>query len=970
MKRHRSVWLRAAGKRIAPLVTGAIAAILALPCSDAAHPADPGTSPTSLTRLVRHFDFEEAERAPYEMPLHFYRRGGDYGLTDGAFPPFGEMRLTNSRAYSGRWSFMFSLDGGSMAARVPSAVIPVMPNTDYHVAVRVRTEGLTHARARLVAWLYDQNGRIIPASRRESELINTRGEWRALSVAIRGRYDLATDLGLELQLVQPDQFSREGEPGRVGRSPAAPARDRFDPVLADFAGRAFFDDVSVWQQPRIEIRTTEPGNVIAHPEKPRLIVEVHDVVHQDLRAHLQLFDVDGRVIHEERFPAPHAPRPRTIDLPIMSFGWYRASLDILLDGEIAARRWIDLAYVPQPHRAGTGDQHRFILSLPPAWQRHEATLPTLVRRLETGRVILPVLDESVHTDTAADAHRHSQRTIEHLRSEHVELVFGVPSVPHDLAREHDLRPNEVLLAIDREPRIWHEYLNEWIVNYGFEVPRWQFGSVGSDEVFWLHNAPDRVQRATASLRSLVPGATAHFPSMAHHEPVRLPAEANHFVILPAHIRPCDIEHYVELWLRAQHGHSADATSGTGRRPIEADTAELVFAIEASPLGLYMPRERATDVMLRVLHAWRAGATHVSFDPPWASDPFNGNGPMPDETFAVWKQLITQLRGRRVIGTLPIGRGMTCWVLAGEHGGDGALVAWAEPGHPHAGVKASREAVAPGFNLQLADQPVTVTDAFGNRWTVPLRYEQPADARQGGEADPHDHDLVHSIELDEMPRFVEGINLELVRFRSSFAIEPSFLPVESRVHEHEIVLGNPWDMPINGIIRVRETEGLDIMPRVHRFMIPANGQVRLPVAIQLSRSILGGHRRIAADVSLTADGQYDLTLFEDVRIGLEHLDFSATARLSRNAETGERDLIVTQYITNTGKRSVNVEAFMLGRGVRHERQLIAGLTPGEMAIRVFTVPGGGETLGGETLRVGVIDPDGQARLNQLITVPVQ
>ena len=107
---------------------------------------DPASTLPSLSRILRRFDFEEAERAPYTMPLKFYR----YVAPDQGFPPFGGMELTDEVAHEGRWSFRFELDGGSLSARVPTAVLPVLPGSDYAVSAWIRTEEM---RSSTSGWL-------------------------------------------------------------------------------------------------------------------------------------------------------------------------------------------------------------------------------------------------------------------------------------------------------------------------------------------------------------------------------------------------------------------------------------------------------------------------------------------------------------------------------------------------------------------------------------------------------------------------------------------------------------------------------------------------------------------------------------------------------------------------------------------------------------------------------------------------
>ncbi|MCZ6734709.1 MAG: hypothetical protein O7C65_02845, partial [Planctomycetota bacterium] len=142
---------------------------------------------------------------------------------------------------------------------MPTAVIPVFPGGDCVVSAWIRTDGLTHARARLAAWLHDTYGNLISESRGQSPLLQTHGRWQRVSVEIRGDTVHAADLVIELQLLQPQQFTW------TSHTPD-------EPLLQDVSGRAWFDNIAVWQRPRIELSTDSTGNVVVPGEKPTLNV--------------------------------------------------------------------------------------------------------------------------------------------------------------------------------------------------------------------------------------------------------------------------------------------------------------------------------------------------------------------------------------------------------------------------------------------------------------------------------------------------------------------------------------------------------------------------------------------------------------------------------------------------------------------------------------------------------------------------
>src|SRR5436190_1947817 len=149
------------------LCTGVVAASILCQSVHGQAVANRPAKLATLERVLRHFDFEDAEQFNTTFPTDFYR----YDASGQGFPPFGAMKLTNEAAASGKWSLEFDLAGGSMSARVPTGVLPVLPFADYVVSARVRTEGLKNARARLVAWLHDTSGKPIVESRVQSRLV-------------------------------------------------------------------------------------------------------------------------------------------------------------------------------------------------------------------------------------------------------------------------------------------------------------------------------------------------------------------------------------------------------------------------------------------------------------------------------------------------------------------------------------------------------------------------------------------------------------------------------------------------------------------------------------------------------------------------------------------------------------------------------------------------------------------------------
>src|SRR5690606_36333814 len=145
-------------------------------------------------------------------------------------------------------------------------------------------------------------------------------------------------------------------------------------------------------------------------------------------------------------------------------------------------------------------------------------------------------------------------------------------------------------------------------------------------------------------------------------------------------------------------------------------------------------------------------------------------------------------GRRIVTELPVAPGVRCVVLADaadEHAPAdaadlrplrGALVLWNDDPD-------NDEAV---LHAYLGENPLTRIDLFGN--AAPLtRNDDPAGT--------------HTIPVPRTPVIIDGIDPRMVRFLASFRVAPSFASAMLTVHEHDLVLENPWPIRISGQLQI-------------------------------------------------------------------------------------------------------------------------------------------------------------------------
>src|SRR5438552_149321 len=156
--------------------------------------------PARVTRVLSTFDFEERRLGNVEdLPMHWIK-GEGAGL-----PHYVNGHFSTDRAHSGKYSFRFDLNGGSLIYRQPPGLIPVQVGANYRVEAFAQTTPLPHARARITAYFTDVDGHTIANSMRHSNPFASaaaQDDWHRLSTELTADAPAAF-LVIELELLQP-----------------------------------------------------------------------------------------------------------------------------------------------------------------------------------------------------------------------------------------------------------------------------------------------------------------------------------------------------------------------------------------------------------------------------------------------------------------------------------------------------------------------------------------------------------------------------------------------------------------------------------------------------------------------------------------------------------------------------------------------------------------------------------------------
>lgn len=894
--------------------------------------------PRSAGRVVRAFDFEESQTNPGLVPQNWFRAQDD---PNGArsrpgFPAWNrsEVVYDAARAFAGDGAVMLPTEGGSTSMVLGSGVIPIFEGADYMVTAKVRTTGLTHARAAVTARFLDRAGRLIPASQRRSELVFTADAWTDASVELVGAFPDAAYVQIELLLLQPDQ---QGD--------AEPTEFRVWPQ--DFKGEAWFDDVTVLQLPRIELSTKSVGNMALEDEPPQLSMMVRDLAGEELKLDIAVLDTTGRVVDrlERRIPAGSYTSVWKPNLA--KLGWYRARMLIRNEsGFIVGGAATDLVWVAGGRGGTTRDADRSAFGLVidelPGFAYE--LVPEVVRRSGAGWVTLPAWSADTTAENAAEHAKRTSHLVGALLDDWRDVTLSFPFVPTAIVptRAAAGDPWPILTGKDET---WLPLASPVLEQCGQRVNRWQIGGVHADWTLMRPGFTSELAALRATLSRMVPGPIAVVPARPEQNwDTALSAGGTHLAIAAGIDDSMSAEALGIVageWAAGQRTNAGSPSITAVARPLDPE----VYGLDAG----------GPELVRKVAEFWASAGgvprMSVALGDPWRVT--QGRRPQlaPTPELAAFRTAARHLAERRVVGTMPVAPGVVCYILSSVQnpGGPGALVAWS--------ARAGENAV---LEADLGEGRIEVVDVYGNRTPAPIVRDAAA-SRQSVR-----------VPLSERPVFIEGVDVNLARFLASFALDQPFLDSSATTHDRELLITNPWPTEITGTITILEPGGFKsgqpdrswrISPRASRFTVGAGQVGRVPITLAFAPTEEAGPKPFVARLELSAGKSYGtIEVTQTIEVGLKSMRLDVTRLLS---DKGELSIEAIVHNMGASSRTLQVTAFV--PGMPRSKSPVINLISGGRATRRFNFAVPADSLAGQRIVVSVDDPSTGERLTRSIIV---
>ncbi len=861
---------------------------------------EPGVVPQQMSRALRTFDFEERSLGNVEdTPMGWVQVLGP-GL-----PEYLKGVFDTTSGRSGRTSFRFDLNGGSVIYRHPAERIRVLEDALYRVEVFARTTPLDNARAVLTAYFADADGLAMESTIRQSQPLSSAADdasWHRLSVEIAADDPRATSLVIELGLLQPG--TRE-----TGSSELR---------IQDIHGSAWFDDVRVAQIPRVAITTVNPGNLFFKNEPIQLAVRVHDRITTDLAATLQVRDARGQSVYQRSGALQLTPGDArnelvgTIEVPDLPPGWYEVGLTMTSQGQFVDEEVVHFVKFGDDPKRNFPDPRFGVIAtdLPqPGW----AMLPDVLQHVGAGRVKLSVWSRDGGVETTQTLA--FDQLLERFSQRGVSLTACLSSLPPEVRRNiaGDDWPRLLTASIER----WQPQLAYLVSRHANHLHQWQL--LPDDQADRFVNQPEMRQvydRVFQEFSQLIGAPDLAMPWPAWFDMDR-PAPSSVTLVVPSVVLPEQLPLYIADMKQDPHRTVSLSLSLIDREK-------------------YGRQQQIRDYAQRFVYALAAGADRVDVPLPMrlirSGEGFRAD---PDELLVILRTITTQLSGATFVGKLPLAEGVEAFLF--EREGAGLIVAWTRD----AGVEAGE-----------VELPLTVgagavrTDLWGS--SLPLSLAAESRFRES------------ILKVGPMPVFFSGVDAALMKLRASMKLDNPMVESSFEPHQRVLSLTNTFATPISGSVRLAGPAGWTIGLLNGQFSLNPGETASLPVTIEFPYNSFAGEKTIAADVQIEAREAYRMNVPISLKLGLSDVGLQSFALRSGN------EIAVQQMITNYGKSPIDYTAFVMVPGQARQERLITKLLPGRTTLKKYRVPAGTKKKL-DTIRSGLREMDGTRVLNEEVGV---
>jgi hypothetical protein len=850
-------------------------------------------------RVVHRFDFDERDDGNLEEVPKFWDM-----LRPEGFPHFVNGGFDLWFGHNAPPSFYLESAGRNVAYGYAGPDTRIRVNTDYRIEGFIRADRLVYARACLSAHFVDREGVPIPDTLVRSPFVGGTDDasaWTRVDLYLNAPPREAHGIGLVAWVLQEPMWYTSPPPSsHIPR--------------CDVHGGAWFDDITIFALPFVDLRTAAPGNVFSEDIRPELLVALADHEDTTLFGTLRIQDAGGSVVVTRDVPVVLDPRadPQRVDLSALPPGLYRARLNVFAGSLPLASR--TLTFIRLGPRLGPVDvaARGFGVVL----ESERADMETemhLLRHLLVRSAKVPMWTGPSHTSSSLQASAGIDRFLQGLVKNGFALTAVFAGPPAELAGRDDsyVRPLLELLAGDRAA--WSKHLAAVVAPYAGIFRWWQVGADDAPLTPDDRGFSDAMTNLRDAMGSYLTSPRLSAPLAGSAEPLTAPSSLEQITVA---IGPNDATHAGTLLLDRYRGAGFQTVSAflPAPRPEFERTAEL---------------SRWAQSVLELRHA---GANTVFTSQPWHNLPTaRGEIAEPQEFYLILRTLADVVAVGEPGPRLRLGDGVTA--LSFCDAAECVLALWDASASP-----AGRD-----HRLQLGRATRRI-----DMWGKVHRLSRDAAGRQ-------------SLTLSPMPVLVDGMERWMVELAASMSLEPARVESGTELVEHTLRMNYRGARPVSGEIRLETPDGWIVSPRVFAFHVMPQRSFSQQIRVRYPHNEPAGVRNFIAHVAVTGEG-YQLDAPLPVEIGLTDLEIAGLGVLEGD------DIVFRQVVSNRSRETLSFRASASVPGRERQYRPISELRPGDTHVVEYRFTKGRALSGSEARLMLREVGDGQRMHNMRIDIP--
>ncbi len=774
----------------------------------------------------------------------------------------------------GNAALRMRLDGGAAIAYSPR--IKIYSLFSYVLEAEMRTEGLENNEVFIVVSFLDEEGEVL--EKHSTEKVTNVANWSRFRVGpVTPKNEKAKYAVISLH-VEPTTY-------------------------ADLTGDIWFDNIWFARLPRMIVKANSEFNIYSDPQTVRVECTVSGIGREPPKLAVELRDVEGRLLAKDQLAMEGgtiqvAEKTDRKDLetgfvgkvhwtpPIPGRGYYTIHVGMRTPSGRKLERTLSIVVVDSFENPVDGE---FGWSLPRGEDPFSVkTLLPLLSTMGISWVKFPAWyspQDAEHADRLA-------WFAERLGANNIEMIGVLDVPPEDVREKFSDSTVPSIAAVFLDPHVWQPVIDPVIVRLSLKVRWWQLG-----------NDSDASFIAYPNLSEKIKSIKKHFDQFG--QKTKLGVNWDWLYGEPTNSTP--------PWAFLSYGESVPFTPGELNAYLEDERparTERWVTIEPLPKQQYVLDVRARDLVRRMLVAKIGGATGIFITNPFDDETgvMKSDG-TPTELLLPFRTTATLISGAKYIGSITMPNGSQNYIF--EHNGEALMAVWND--------RPTTEKIYLGERLEQVD-------LWGRRQSVPEMNNGQGHRRQ-------------VVDVGPMPVFLTGVHLGITKWRMAFHFDKKQLSsVFGREQLASYSFSNAFPQGVGGRLQLNTPEVWDTNTREISFKLATGDRQSESFRVVLGTDASSGPQRVRIDFDLTADRQYQFSVYRTMEVGLGDVVVELSTRLD---ESG--NLVVEQQVINHTEEFVSFNCLLFAPGRRRLRQQINHLGQGSTTID-FVLPDGAELLG--------------------------